>query len=489
MEEKPNEYEDLHHEVGEDFEEPYEESEDEGYPYDDYYLAEPEASLEEDEQDYEDEEIEKPPARKRSHSKTKSKKSTSNKGSKKSPGRKLNAKSKLLILRAFRSSKLSAKVFGPLVGVSGAAIYKWDRAFRKHGPAGLEGHKQGAPSGTRLPVATQQAILMLKAEHVEWGCQRIHDVLLRSQGFSASPGAIRRVLFDNGYEVVEEGVSRHPDKPRRFERARPQEMYQVDIFTFMLKRQNYRVHLVAYMDDCSRYIVSYGLTTKATSAWAQEVLGEAISLYGPPKEVLTDQGPQFHTWRGTSSYNKYLNRCGIKQIVARAHHPQTLGKVERFWQTLWNECVQRAIFKDINDARARIGQFIGWYNFKRTHQGIGGMYPADRFFGAETAVRKNIEERVAANALEIARHGQPRKPFYLSGRVGDEAISLHAEGDKVVLTKDDGKREEVDLSATGRPVFGSQADGDEESTEEEPSDPQSTNKTPLCSTEVNDEND
>jgi transposase InsO family protein len=366
--------------------------------------------------------------------------------------KRLSAKTKLLILQAYRNCKMSATVFGSLVGVSPNSIYAWEKAFKIKGPAGLEKQKPGK-TGTRLAPTTVQAILMLKEQNEDWGCKRIHEVLLRSEAFSASPGAIRRVLLTNGYEVVEEGTKRHPDKPRRFERAKPQQMYQTDIFTFLLKRQKTRVYMIAYMDDCSRYIVSFGLTVKATSSWAQEILGEAIASYGPPEEVLTDQGPQYHTWRGTSSFNKFVTKCGIKQIVARAHHPQTLGKVERFWQTLWNECIEKSIFKDLQDARERIGQFVGWYNFKRTHQGIDGMFPADRFFGANDTIRNTIETRVEANALEIARHGVPRKPFYLSGRVGDQSISLHAEGEKVVLTRQDGAREEVDLSSTGRTDF------------------------------------
>lgn len=365
--------------------------------------------------------------------------------------RRFKPETKLLILKAFQDSQLRASVFGSLVGVAGKTIYAWMNAFKKHGPAGLENRKPGPDKGSRLSVATQQAILMLKDQNPEWGCQRIHDMLLRSEAFSASPGAIKRVLLENDYEVVEEGRRRHPDKPRSFERARPQQMYQTDIFTFMLKRQRTRVYMIAYMDDHSRYIVSFGLTLKATSSWAQEVLGEAIASYGPPEEVLTDQGPQYHSWRGTSAFRKFVTKCGIKQIVARAHHPQTLGKVERFWQTLWNECIEKAIFKDLQDAKDRIGQFVGWYNFRRTHQGIDGMFPADRFFSSDSTIRKTIEERVEANALEIARHGTPRKPFYLSGRVGDQSISLHAEGEKVVLTRDNGEREEVDLSSTGRP--------------------------------------
>ena len=61
---------------------------------------------------------------------------------------------------------------------------------------------------------------------------------------------------------MEEPTTAHPDPARRFERARPNQLWQTDLFTFMLKRQNRRVYLVAFMDDHSRFIVSYGLHTK-----------------------------------------------------------------------------------------------------------------------------------------------------------------------------------------------------------------------------------
>ena len=76
--------------------------------------------------------------------------------------------------------------------------------------------------------------------------------------------------------------------------------------------------------------------------------------------------------------------------------------------------------------------------------------PADRYFSAASEVRKTLEERVARNALDLARHGEPRKNFYLTGRVGSEGISLHGEGGRVILTKEGGGREEVDLEVTGK---------------------------------------
>ncbi|MCP3918393.1 MAG: transposase, partial [bacterium] len=157
-----------------------------------------------------------------------------------------------------------------------------------------------------------------------------------------------------------------------------------------------------------------------------------------------------YTWRGVSEFTKLCRRKGVRQIVARPRRPQTLGKIERFWGTLWRDCARDAIFRGLDDARHRIALFIDYYNFQRTHRGIEGLVPADPYFESAKEVREVLAKRVAANALDLARSGEPRKPFYLTGRVGDENISLHAEGERVVLVKGDGSREEVDLGAPGQ---------------------------------------
>jgi hypothetical protein len=123
-----------------------------------------------------------------------------------------------------------------------------------------------------------------------------------------------------------------------------------------------------------------------------------------------------------------------------------LGKIERFWGTLWRECVESAVFLDLGDAQRRIGLFIDHYNFQRPHQGIECLAPADRFFGAASVVKQTLAERVAANALELARQGLPRAPFYLTGQVDGQAFSVHGEGDRVVLRRATGEREEVELA-------------------------------------------
>jgi len=360
------------------------------------------------------------------------------------------SRERLLILDTWLRSKLPAKDFSGLVRISQHTLYKWKHRFEEDGPAGLEDRPKGPKAGSRLSDETQRAILMMKQQHPEWGEDRIHAMLSRTQGLGASPGAIGRYLEAQGYEVEQVRTKPHPDKPRRFERARPNQLWQTDLFTFVLKRQNRRVHVVAYMDDHSRFIVGYGLHASSSGVFVRETLEVAIANHGAPEEVLTDNGSQYTTWRGKSEFTKLCERRGIKQIVARPRRPQTLGKVERFWGTLWRECVESAVFLDLDDARKRIGHFIDYYNFQRTHSGIEGLVPADRFFAAVPQVKETLQQRVDANAKELAQQGMPRKSFYLTGRVGDSNISLHAEGERVVMTKGDGSREEVDLRAPGR---------------------------------------
>src|SRR5262249_13176682 len=185
---------------------------------------------------------------------------------------------------------------------------------------------------------------------------------------------------------------------RALDRAKQNQLWQTDLFTFMLKRQNRRVYLVAFMDDHSRFIVGYGLHASQSSALVLEVLRAALTAHGTPEEILTDNGSQYVTWRGKSAFTKELEKRGIKQVVAAPRRPQTLGKIERFWGSLWRECVESAIFVDLGDAQKRIGLYIDHHNFQRPHQGIDGLVPADRFFGAASEVRRTLQARVTVNA-------------------------------------------------------------------------------------------
>jgi transposase InsO family protein len=351
-----------------------------------------------------------------------------------------------MILDSWRRSGLPAGDFAPLVGLSKHTLYAWKKRFDREGPGGLVDHPRGSVKGSRLPDLTRRAIIMLKESNPEYGCERISDLLARGPALQASPNAVARVLKESGYVFDELPTHAHPDHIREFERASPNQLWQTDLFTFILKRQNRRLYLVAFMDDHSRFVVAFGLHASQSTALVIEVLRAAISSYQPPEEILSDNGTQYVTWRGKSAFARELEKRGVKHLISAPQHPQTLGKIERFWGTLWRECVESAIFLDLEDARRRIGLFIDHYNFQRPHRALGGLVPADRFFGTAPEVLRTLKARVASNALDLARDGIPRNPFYLTGQVGGKPFSVHAEGERVFLSRGDG-REEVELSS------------------------------------------
>ncbi len=365
------------------------------------------------------------------------------------PQPQLTPQQRLLVIDTWMKSGLPAGDYAPLIGVSKHTLYSWKQRFEAEGPGGLMDKQRGGRRGSRLSDVTKRAVLMMKDQHPEWGVERISALLERGPALAASPGAVLRVLTEAGYQVEDRPTVPHPDKIRFFERAKPNELWQSDLFTFQLKRQNQRVHLVAFMDDHSRFIVSYGLHASQSAALVLEVFRAGIASYGAPVEMLTDNGSQYVTWRGTSQFAHECAKRGVKQIVATPRHPQTLGKIERFWGTLWRECLETAVFTDLGEARIRIGHFIDHYNFQRPHQGIDNAVPADRFFSANPAVRQAMADRVAANAMELARSGVPKAPFYLTGNVAGEAFTVHAEGETVILQKG-GSRASIDLDP--RPV-------------------------------------
>jgi transposase InsO family protein len=349
---------------------------------------------------------------------------------------------RLNLLDIWQRSGLVAPEFAGLVGLNKHTLYGWKKKFKEEGPAGLEDKPRAG--GSKLSDLTRRTILMIKKEHPEYGCERISFLLLRGPALAASPGTVAKVLQDAGYVLSEEPTHKHREFVRRFERARPNQLWQTDLFTFLLKRQNVRVYLVGFMDDHSRFIVGYGLHMSQSAALTLEVLRASIGSYGRPEEVLTDNGTQYVTWRGKGAFTKELEKRGIKQIVSSPRHPQTLGKIERFWGSLWREFIEAAVFLDLADARKRIGLWIDHYNFQRPHQALEGLVPADRFFDAASEVKKTLEARVAANALDLACNGVPRKPFYLTGQANGEPFSIHAEGERLILSKS-GQREEIVL--------------------------------------------
>ncbi len=227
---------------------------------------------------------------------------------------------------------------------------------------------------------------------------------------------------------------RNMTRPRFFERSTPNQLWQTDIFTFRLGGRY--AYLIGYIDDYSRYITGLELFRSQTAQSVIEVYRRAASEYNPPKEMLTDNGRQYTNWRGNTRFELELKKDKIHHIKSQPHHPMTLGKIERFWKTIFVEFLSRAQFGSFEDAAERIRQWVKYYNHKRPHQGIGGLCPADRYFEIQGELRKTIEQGIQENLLEMALRGKPRLPFYMVGRMEGQSVVLRAEKGRLRLSVD-----------------------------------------------------
>lgn len=354
------------------------------------------------------------------------------------PGSKRNRYSvefKLRAVKLFTEEGYSAELVAEELGIGKSSLSTWTRQYRQEGMAGLKPRAPVTAPRAQVSPAVKKKAVELKKEDSTRGVRRISHLLRRNHLMKASPETVRRTLKEEGLvEPPKKKPKRNPQKPRFFERSTPNQMWQTDIFCFRLGGRN--AYLIGYIDDYSRYITGLGLYRSQTAEHVLETFRRAIAEYGVPKEMLTDNGRQYTNWRGTTRFEKELKKDRIKHIKSQPHHPMTLGKIERFWKSIYSEFLSRVQFDSFEDAQQRLALWVKYYNYKRPHQGIGGLCPADRFFEIQTELRQVLEKGIEANVLESALRGMPQAPFYMVGRMGEQSVVIRAEKGKVKMLLD-----------------------------------------------------
>lgn len=348
-------------------------------------------------------------------------------------------KSRIMVVEAYLKAGIPPQEFAKIWGVGYSTLQKWVTIYKTQGPAALGGASLRAGARKRGPKgispALRSEIIAVKRENPTFGLRKVKGFLNRFRGVDAAPNTIQKALKEENLAtpVPRRRRRRSSERVRRFERAKPMQLWQTDITYFSLTKHQQRCYLTVFLDDNSRYVVGWRLGLQQTGEFVMEALLDGIQRFGRPEEVLTDQGKQYFAWRGKTKFEKLLRKHGIKHVVARSHHPQTVGKCERLWKTIGDEFWERVGPLDLDEARERLAHFFNHYNHFRPNQGIDNMVPADRFFGAENKVRQAIEKALSDNEIRLATGERPMPPTFLVGQIGGQAISMHGEHGKIVL--------------------------------------------------------
>jgi transposase InsO family protein len=351
---------------------------------------------------------------------------------------------KILAVEALESG-LSAQEVGELVGVGSGTIHKWRREYAEGGVQGLC-RKASSIAVRKQCSVLEEKIVTQRRENPEHGVRRIRDDLRRHEGIEVSAETVRTVVNDAGLGNAPPQARRRPPGVRRFERSCPNALWQIDIFTFQLKRM-YPVYLIGILDDHSRYVVGWGLFRQQNADAVLEVLKGAIGQWGAPREILSDNGRQFVAWRGQTRFQKVLRQQGVQHVRSAPQHPMTLGKVERLWQTVWREFLEEAVFASFADACGRLEHWIHYYNHQRPHQGLDGACPADRFYGIADDVEEAVKQGCQENSLRLALGQEPQPPLYLLGQLGGADVRVVRRGEEIEVKVGDAVHEVIRMGA------------------------------------------
>lgn len=176
-------------------------------------------------------------------------------------------------------------------------------------------------------------------------------------------GIIRQVGLSRGNKM--EGIRL---KWIRFERDTPNSMWQLDG-----TQQDDGTWVLPVEDDCSRYCIAIGTMANMTTDNVIRLLEDAIAMHGKPREILTDNGPEFGgNGRGENEFDAWCDKQGIKHLRSRIHKPTTVGKVSRLQYTIVYELPY--CYNDLEYFRWR-------YNCHRPHRSLNGLTPNQAYFG------------------------------------------------------------------------------------------------------------
>ena len=134
---------------------------------------------------------------------------------------------------------------------------------------------------------------------------------------------------------------------------------------------------VAFIDDRSRKIMAAGMFSNANKentifVFYQAMLVNEVS----PVIVLSDKGTQFFAnirnkqgERALSEFEQELNSINIQLWTSRRNHPQTNGKMEKWFDTMKK--------RKRKHPQEMLQEFLIWYNKKRIHHALEFRTPEE----------------------------------------------------------------------------------------------------------------
>lgn len=312
------------------------------------------------------------------------------------------------LARALR--ELAAKRFLPpgsdvTRSFSAVTLQRWYYRHRKHGLAGLFPGPRKRGHALALTVEQRSLILEIREANPSASVPLILRTL-EAEGRiavgSVAPAAVRRLLASSGLDRRTLARSGKRER-RRWEADRPGRLWHADVChgaPLMLGDRKVPLRIHGLLDDASRFIPVISARTAEREVDMLEVLLQALREHGKPDGLYLDNGS---TYRGDALATA-CGRLGIALIHARPYDPQARGKMERFWRTLREGCLDFA--RDLStthEVQVRLLAFLDAHYHRAAHAGLMGKSPASVW---ATRSLTPVTEAELTDALTIRENRQ-----------------------------------------------------------------------------------
>lgn len=235
----------------------------------------------------------------------------------------------------------------------------------------------------RADLALEQRVKELR----EGGSNRyeIADVLKKRPGANAlSPSGVYKVLKRLGLNRLK---PKQREEKRKIIKERMGQLGHIDTYylsKYVIAGEVSKLYAVAVVDDYSRLTwaeVIEGIDALTVMFGAMRCFMMLKSQYAIQfEEVLSDNGSEFGNRsvkdKTKHPFERLLSEMGIKHRNTRPYRPQTNGKVERFWKTLYEDFLEDTGFASRDELKDELVQYLAYYNHERHHQAID-CKPAD----------------------------------------------------------------------------------------------------------------
>jgi len=233
-------------------------------------------------------------------------------------------------------------------------------------------------------VDLRDAIQRIALKHPAYGRPRITAELKR-QGHEVNHKRVGRILREDNLLCIRKrkfrsttdskhGFPVYANLLRNFVPNQPNQAWVADI-TYIRLADEF-VYLAVVLDAYSRLVIGWSLERTLEAKLAVAALRMALSKREVPQGLIhhSDRGVQY----ACADYTKILQDREIRISMSRKGNPYDNARAESFMKTLKHEQVHREEYRNIADARRRIGTFLETtYNKQRLHSALGYRPPAE----------------------------------------------------------------------------------------------------------------